>query len=130
MTRETLSERSEAQARAHHPVSLALKFAIVFLAFVLAVLSSSCVKRSEIKAAVWLNLSISEETCRERPELRDVGVYRRLNDGRFEFVSFCSPLIEQYFSIYRDDLERILRETLPNDEANRVMKELEQNQQQ
>lgn len=125
MTSETSSAQSGTPRPENRQASRARRFGTAFLAcLALAATGGSCVRRNEIRAVLWLNLSVPEETCQARPELRDRGIYRLLNDGRYEFVSFCSPLIKQYFSVFRDDLERILRETLPRPEADRVMAEL------
>ena len=67
------------------------------------------ITRSEIEATVWLNNSpLPNEICRANPELTRYGFYRRLNDGRFEFVSFCRPNAKEWIAIHKDDLERLL----------------------
>jgi len=85
-----------------------------FVILAAAVIASGCITRAEIKASLWLNNGIPEEVCSREPSLRDHGFYRRLNDGKLEFISFCSPDASRWISIYDADLEKILDETLPD----------------
>jgi hypothetical protein len=73
---------------------------------------SSCISPRKIKAALWINnLPVPEEVCKESPELKDYGIYRRLNDGSFEFVSVCDKVITEFFCMHKDALKGILNET-------------------
>lgn len=77
---------------------------------------ASCITRQEIRANVWLtNAPVPPEICRKAPELKDYGFYRRLNDGTFEFVSFCTPSARRMISIVDTDFQRILDALLPKE---------------
>lgn len=75
-----------------------------------------CVSKKEIKASIWLNNSpIPEEICLREPDLRNYGFYRRLDNGKIEFISWCNKEASHWLSIFDKDLERILKATLPED---------------
>jgi hypothetical protein len=70
-------------------------------------------------AYTWLNNSDAlADLCHRVPELNDYGFYRRLNDGRFEFVSFCNPLAAHFIGIRDEDLKKILDALLPKKRSN------------
>lgn len=84
---------------------------------VLAILLlAGCVTRSEIKAALWLNNGMDAGLCAREPALRNYGFYRRLNDGKLEFISYCNPVAREFFAIHKKDLEELLNATLPEQE--------------
>lgn len=62
---------------------------------------------------VWLNNGIPSDICDREPSLRDRGLYRRLNDGRFEFISFCDERIKDWISVHSTDFNRVLDDLLP-----------------
>jgi hypothetical protein len=69
------------------------------------------VTRRSIKAYLWINnLPAPPEVCEREPLLKDYGLYRRLNNGNFEFLSVCDPRIKEFYSMHKDDLARILSE--------------------
>ena len=86
-------------------------FAFIFAG--IAALMSGCVTRGEIEAAIWLNNGVPKEVCDREPILRDHGFYRRLNDGKLEFVSFCDPQAVDWLSMHKTDYVRLLDATLP-----------------
>lgn len=110
-TNATLKKPQGTPARGFRPGTRVLSCATLFLAFAL----SSCVTRGEVRAYFYLNNGLPADLCEREPRLRDYGFYRRLNDGRFEFVSFCSPDAKRYLGILDDDLERLLDKTLPKE---------------
>lgn len=69
-----------------------------------------CVTRSRINAALWYGIAIPEDICEKTPEVQSYGLYRKLNDGRFEFVSICSDEYQDFFSMNKKDFERLLNE--------------------
>ena len=69
-----------------------------------------CVSRARINSALWFGLAIPDDICESTPDIKSYGIYRKLNDGRFEFVSICSDEFEEFFAIHKDDLEKILNE--------------------
>lgn len=85
-------------------------------AILLCVVLSGCVSKKELLATVWNNNApIPAEICEREPELKKYGFYRRLNDGKFEFVSWCDPISVHWLAAFDKDLEKILGETLPKD---------------
>lgn len=107
MTRisDTLKKYSARHALVNLVALISLSAGVLFLA--------SCKgvpKRSEIDALVWLNNSRAmHPVCSENLELTDIGFYRALDDGSFEFVSFCDENASDYLSIYKDDFEELLK---------------------
>jgi hypothetical protein len=53
------------------------------------------------------------ELCARIPELNDYGFYRKLNDGKLEFISICSPEITHWLSVLDKDFNAILDQTIP-----------------
>lgn len=77
----------------------------------LALTGCQNLSRKKIEAAVWAtNAPFPAELCAREPEVSQYGFFRRLNDGRLEFVSFCSPEASLYVTMYSDDFERIMNE--------------------
>jgi len=68
-----------------------------------------------------LNGGIPEETCEKYPELKDSGLYRKLNNGQVEFISYCDDKILDFFSMHKDDLARILNEPEEASDSERVI---------
>lgn len=83
------------------------------LAVLMALLVSGCVTRGELKASLWLNNGMDPELCRTVPALSDYGFYRRLNDGRLEFISYCKPEAMKMSAVTDEDLNKILDSLLP-----------------
>lgn len=70
---------------------------------------NSCVSKQEVKANLWLNnLDYFNGSCRQWPELNNVGFYRKLDDGKYEIVSVCDPKIKEFYSMHKDVLARML----------------------
>jgi hypothetical protein len=76
----------------------------------LFLLSQGCVSRARINANLWYGLAVPQNICEKEPEIRNYGIFRKLSNGNFEFVSICSDEYEHFFSIHKDDLERLLNE--------------------
>jgi len=71
--------------------------------------SFGCVTRRQVNAKLWLNnMPVPEYVCNQSPELRDYGLYRRLNNGKFEFISVCSQGINDFKSMDNDSLNKFL----------------------
>jgi hypothetical protein len=79
------------------------------LSLLMTSLVSCRVTRQEVEATLWLNNSpIPAEVCRKEPDLWKYGFYRRLDSGKFEFVSFCKLEARKWIAIYEDDMNRLL----------------------
>lgn len=80
---------------------------------VLALLTTSqsaCIHRPQIYANLWNSAPLPVELCDKYPEIKPYGFYRKLNNGKFEVMPYCSPLSENWLAIYKDDLEKLLNE--------------------
>ena len=61
---------------------------------------------------------VPQEICDKAPELKQYGLYRKLNSGQWEFVPYCG-LVDgprqghAFFAMYDVDLNNILDATLP-----------------
>lgn len=85
---------------------------------ILSLASCKTPSRARINATIWLsNIPLPKEVCDRSPELRDRGFYRRLDNGKFEFVSFCSPVAKEWVSIPKKDFLKLLDEYVPKDSA-------------
>lgn len=69
---------------------------------------TGCPNRAEIRAHLWLESGIPKKICAAVPEVAKSGIYRKLNDGRYEFISYCNPEIAHYLSIQDAELNDIL----------------------
>jgi len=73
-----------------------------------------CVTRKEVNAAAWLNNTHAMgEVCTRVPELKDYGFYRRLDDGKIQFLSFCNENARRMTAFKDEDLKNILDALLP-----------------
>lgn len=96
-----------------HLVNTLLYMFLCFALFVLSSLLSGCMTRSEVKAHIWLNNGMDPELCAREPVLWNYGFYRKLNNGKLEFISFCDPRSRDWQAIHNRDLEEILDKLLP-----------------
>ena len=98
-----------------------------FIAFIiLLVTATACISRKEIEAVIWLNNSpLPAELCTREPILSQYGFYRRLNNGKFEFISFCNPEATKWFAIHEKDMANILDQTLPSKEKKKLENNLQ-----
>jgi hypothetical protein len=90
---------------------MSLKIFLVLLVPI-ALLLVGCPSRQEIEAAAWLNNGLPEELCKKEPELQNYGFYRRLNNGKFDFISFCNPESKRWISFFDQDLKKLLNATI------------------
>lgn len=75
---------------------------------------NSCVTKKEIQAAIWLNNGpLPESICESIPEIKLYGFYRKLDNGKYEFLSYCSQISPEMISMTADDMNKFLDE-LPN----------------
>jgi hypothetical protein len=74
---------------------------------------TGCLSRKEVQATAWLQTGLPPEICASNPDLKDYGIYRKLDSGKFEFVSICDKEITRWISIYDEDFKRILDALVP-----------------
>jgi len=107
------------------PVSLlamlALSLSIILL------LGSGCLTRDQVQAEVWLQTGLSPTECASNPSLDTFGIYRKLNDGTYEFISYCSvnpetgkPYVQDYIDFNAQKFQDILDKLLPTKKVNDV----------
>lgn len=82
----------------------------IYLVPLLLILCQGCVSRKKIEAAIWLNNFPPQELCAKNPELHEYGFYRKLNNGKFEFVSICKEEARLYLTMYKDHFDNIMQE--------------------
>lgn len=81
------------------------------LAAIALLFLTSCITRGKIDAAIWLNNGpLPEEICLREPALKDYGFYRRLNDGKLEFLSFCDPKAREWLAMHQEDFNKLMDE--------------------
>jgi hypothetical protein len=84
---------------------------IAYLALLLILLASSgCITRKQIEAATWLNNfhSIDPTLCYPNGPLYERGFFRRLDDGRFQFISICTETASKMLSATPEDYKKLI----------------------
>lgn len=72
---------------------------------------SSCVTKKQIQAAIWLNNGpLPPQICESNVELKQYGFYRKLDDGRLEFIPYCSEISSRMISMTEEDMNKFLDE--------------------
>lgn len=90
----------------------------------LMVTLSGCPSRKEVDAELWLNTGLPPEVCAQHPEiLQHFGIYRVLDSGKKELVSYCAVIqgsdgnpafaIQGYTSVNTKKLKGFLDDLLP-----------------
>lgn len=84
---------------------------------------NSCVTRGQVRAEVWMQSGIPVHLCHEQPDLQLYGIYRKLDSGMYEFVSYCaetadeagklSPTVQNYIVFNAAKFYAILDQLLP-----------------
>ena len=96
--------------------------AIVVLLFSQGLLPA-CINRKQIRAEVWLNSGLPAELCPEGSEIHKYGIYRKLNSGNYQFISYCAlgqkddgsvyPLVQDYITFNAKKFNEVLDGLLP-----------------
>jgi hypothetical protein len=89
----------------------------------MALATSSCVvTRKQIEAATWVNNfnAIPDDACYPGKSLYRVGFFRRLDTGKYQFVSVCSDTGNKMLSATADDYKKLLDAALKKDETKSV----------
>lgn len=76
-------------------------------------LLAGCPNRKEIQAEVWLQTGVPSDLCVQLPELGEFGLYRKLNNEKYEFISYCKEESTKYIAINEKKFNDILDELLP-----------------
>jgi len=69
----------------------------------------SCVTRREIEAAMWNMDKVPKRVCDAEPELYKMGIYRNLDNGKQQFVSYCSQTMFDHLAASKADIERLVK---------------------
>lgn len=107
VTKESLRKLLVIQMRGKRLIIPALLFSLLSLP------GCKSYTRAEVKAEIFLNSGIPAKICQDYPEVAKSGIYRKLNDGNFEFLSYCHPEIVKYYSLYGPKFEEVLDALLP-----------------
>lgn len=59
------------------------------------------------------NSPIPKELCESHEELGKYGFYRKLNNGKLEFVSFCDQEAARWVAMFEDDFYSLLNQYVP-----------------
>lgn len=92
-----------------------LKIATILI-FSFCIMSCKTPTRQEVNAKIWLNNSggaAYKALCLEQPKLKDHGFYRKLNNGKLEFVSFCSSTATKFFGVSEKDFNELMDKYIP-----------------
>lgn len=87
------------------------------------ILLQGCISRKEVVAEIWLQSGLPEDLCIREPELQKYGIYRKLDSGKYEFISYCTeiqddkgqkfPATQGYLSVKTEKFYSILDQLLP-----------------
>ena len=72
---------------------------------------SGCLNRKEVLSEVWLESGIPAAIC--TPEVAKSGVYRKLNNGKYEFISYCNKAILDSVRFNGTKFQQVLDAELP-----------------
>lgn len=67
---------------------------ILALSLLMAHLLTSCLSRKEVQAEIWQNSGIPEDICKVNSGLDKYGLYRKLDSGKYEFISYCAQILD------------------------------------
>lgn len=95
-------------------------------------LGAGCPTRKEVDAELWLNTGIPPELCDSQPLLKTTGIYRKLDSGKTEFISYCTetpdatgaphPALENYTTINTQKFKSFLDVILPGQNTQSVLR--------
>lgn len=96
------------------------KLLTVSLVLLLILLATGCVTRKQIEAATWLNNfnAIPKEACYPGGAMYQVGFFRRLDNGKFQFISACSDTAAKMLSATPEDYKKLLDAAMGSDKKN------------
>jgi len=84
---------------------------VMLVLLLLTSLLLGCINRKEVLAEVWLESGIPAENC--TPKVAKSGVYRKLNNGKYEFISYCNPAITNSVRFNATKFYEVLNAELP-----------------
>jgi hypothetical protein len=103
-------------------MSLRTTSMILLILSMLILTGCKTVSREEIDAVLWLNNApLPAEICAVSDRY---GFYRKLNDGKLEFISWCKTEAADYVAIRKDDLEKIFKKAGLKKSAQTVQRQL------
>lgn len=79
----------------------------------IAIIASLCgcrtITKEEIDITLWMNNGPVEAAACTTGDTAQRGFYRKLDNGKYDFVSWCKPEANQFMAIQKDDLARLLQ---------------------
>lgn len=70
--------------------------------------------KNEVMTTIWLtNAPLPQEYCDQIPELKKYGFYRKLKDGKIEFVSYCKKESRAFIAIPESQFYELLERAFP-----------------
>lgn len=90
---------------------------------VLLPMLAGCPNRKQVLAEVWQNSGLPSDLCEKAPELKQYGIFRKLDSGKYEFLSYCTqgqdkdgkpfPLVQNYIGMLTQKFQSLLDALLP-----------------
>lgn len=53
------------------------------------------VTRKQINAELWEQSGLPKDLCEKIPQLQEYGHYRKLNDGKYQRLSYCNEELDE-----------------------------------
>lgn len=75
--------------------------------------------KKQIEAATWINNAhaIPDYLCHPGADLYRIGFFRRLDDGKFQFISICSGQAAKMLSATEEDYKKLLDAATGSDKS-------------
>lgn len=89
----------------------------------MGLLLTACPTRKEVDAEIWQNSGLPVDLCAKTPDLAKYGIYRKLDSGKYEFISYCTQVpddtgkqvtaVQLYISVNAKKFKSFLDALLP-----------------
>lgn len=80
------------------------------------IIFQGCLTRTQVEATIWLETGLPMDLCERYPEIANYGHYRKLNNGKYEFISYCKKESKDFVNIVKTEFYKFLDELLPKDD--------------
>jgi hypothetical protein len=99
-----------------------MKYLSVIVLVPLLCAFAGCLTKKELDLYIYFNNSpLPEQFCEVLADGSKVGLgwgygfYRRLNDGKLQFISFCHPDAKNWIAMHKDDYKKITDSLVSSD---------------